>query len=67
MSIYFKEHFKRPGVKIKYNTYVNYGIVFQKGGFRDASGHVDVLYRVNAAGTNTGRLYSTPISTTLWK
>lgn len=67
MSLFFKEHFKRPGVKIKYNTYVKYGIVFQDGGFRNASGHVDVLYKGKAAGTNTGRLYSSPQSTILWK
>jgi hypothetical protein len=67
MSRFFKAHIKGPGVKIKYNDYVKYGIVFQNGGFRNASGHVDVIYNGKAAGTSDGMLYSTPKSTTLWR
>lgn len=67
MSTFFKEHFKNPGISIKYNEYVNYGIVYQDGGFRNASGHVDVIFKGHVAGTSNGHLYPTPKSTTLWR
>lgn len=64
MSLFFKEHFKRSGISINYNKYVKYGIVFQNG-FKNVSGHVDVIYNGKAAGTSNGILYNT--STILWK
>ena len=67
MSTFFKEHFKNPGISIKYNEYVKYGIVYQDGGFRNASGHVDVIFKGHVAGTSNGHLYPTPKSTTLWR
>ena len=67
MSIFFREHFKRPGMNIKYDDYVKYGIVFQTGGFSNASGHVDVMYKGKAAGTPNGNLFPNQTSTILWK
>ena len=70
MSLFFKNHINVKGRIKGYNT-VDYGLVFQDG-FKNVSGHVDVVYNKIAAGTYydshlRGSLHDVSITKVWWK
>ena len=68
MFRYLKQHINVKGIGVNHKT-INYGIVYQEG-FKNVSGHVDVVYGGKAAGTYynpklKGNLYNVK-KTILW-